>query len=156
MSQLLTGPGGGAIISEYEELLDALLKRTVDAEVGLGLVGRLGWRCVLRACLAWRLWECTVAVLRQQIAGLRSLAPPYLQAEARRKVLDYAAALYEACASSEARQASVVVGAAAGVRGGHSAVAGLRDCMRSCGWVLRSPGVDVQMIRLSLLLCHAG
>ena len=40
LPQLLTGPGGGAVISEYEELLDALLKRTVDAEVGWGAVKR--------------------------------------------------------------------------------------------------------------------
>lgn len=40
LPQLLTGPGGGAVISEYEELLDALLKRTVDAEVGWGAVER--------------------------------------------------------------------------------------------------------------------
>lgn len=34
LPQLLTGPGGGAIIDEYEELLDALLKRAMDTEAG--------------------------------------------------------------------------------------------------------------------------
>lgn len=41
LPQLLTGPGGGAIIGEYEELLDALLKRSMDAEVCMGCKGCL-------------------------------------------------------------------------------------------------------------------
>lgn len=75
--QLLTGPGGGAIISEYEELLDALLKRTVDAEVGWDWLGLLGWRCVL--CLPGMVvWECTAA--GSAAANLGSLHLPIMPA----------------------------------------------------------------------------
>lgn len=54
---------------------------------------------------------------------------PCLQAEARRKVLDYAPALYEACAPSEARQASKFWGEweAAGSGRAHCAVCDVRN-----------------------------
>lgn len=103
VARLFTQHASGAtIIAEYPALLEGLLGRACDKEASV--CGEAGVSVITKWARNVQLSCLPPAALAP--AGALACLPP--QAEVRRKVLEYAGPLVDACESSEARQAAIV------------------------------------------------